>query len=474
MNEVIDFINTNRDRYVDELKEYLAIPSISALPRARGRRARAAPSGPPTRCARIGLQNVRLIETPGYPGRLRRLARRRGRADDPVLRPLRRAAGRSARAVGLAAVRGDRARRRDLRARLRRRQGPGLHALQGDRGAPEAERPPAGATSSSSSKAKRKSARANLDDFVKAHKDELAADVVVISDSPMFDRGIPSICYGLRGLVYFQIDLRGTKSRSALGLVRRRRGQPGVRARADPRADEGPQRPHQDPRLLRRRAGAERRGAGAVEASCRSTRRATRRSSARRSCSARRGYSHARARVGAADVRGQRPAVAASPAKAPRRCIPAVAMAKVSMRLVPNQDPDKIARAVRGLREEGCAEDRGGEGDAHARRQAVDDRVRQQVRAGRRPRDREGLRQGAGVQPRRRIDPGRRDVPGDPRAAVGALRRRPAGRERARAEREARSRQLPRRHHRVGVSLRRDRQRPGAEYRAERGQRRGW
>ena len=32
MNNVIDFINTNRDRYVDELKEYLAIPSISALP----------------------------------------------------------------------------------------------------------------------------------------------------------------------------------------------------------------------------------------------------------------------------------------------------------------------------------------------------------------------------------------------------------------------------------------------------------
>jgi acetylornithine deacetylase/succinyl-diaminopimelate desuccinylase-like protein len=35
---------------------------------------------------------------------------------------------------------------------------------------------------------------------------------VVISDSPMFDRGVPSICYGLRGLTYFQIDLRGTAS----------------------------------------------------------------------------------------------------------------------------------------------------------------------------------------------------------------------------------------------------------------------
>ena len=32
MNEVLDFINVNRDRYVDELKQYLAIPSISALP----------------------------------------------------------------------------------------------------------------------------------------------------------------------------------------------------------------------------------------------------------------------------------------------------------------------------------------------------------------------------------------------------------------------------------------------------------
>ena len=53
---------------------------------------------------------------------------------------------------------------------------------------------------------------ANLDDFVRGHKDELKADVVVISDSPMFARGVPSMCYGLRGLVYFQIDLRGSST----------------------------------------------------------------------------------------------------------------------------------------------------------------------------------------------------------------------------------------------------------------------
>src|ERR671936_414370 len=52
----------------------------------------------------------------------------------------------------------------------------------------------------------------NLDDFIRSHKKELSADVVVISDSPMFARGIPSICYGLRGLVYFQLDLRGSST----------------------------------------------------------------------------------------------------------------------------------------------------------------------------------------------------------------------------------------------------------------------
>ena len=45
MDKVVDFINVNRDRYIDELKQYLAIPSISALPRAQGRRAPRAPSG---------------------------------------------------------------------------------------------------------------------------------------------------------------------------------------------------------------------------------------------------------------------------------------------------------------------------------------------------------------------------------------------------------------------------------------------
>lgn len=53
---------------------------------------------------------------------------------------------------------------------------------------------------------------ANLAPFVRDHKTDLAADMVLVSDTEMFDRGVPSICYGLRGLVYMQLDLRGTKS----------------------------------------------------------------------------------------------------------------------------------------------------------------------------------------------------------------------------------------------------------------------
>ncbi|HYV97363.1 MAG TPA: dipeptidase [Gemmatimonadaceae bacterium] len=45
--------------------------------------------------------------------------------------------------------------------------------------------------------------------FIENHKARLAADCVVISDSAMFAPGIPSILSSLRGLAYFQIDVRG-------------------------------------------------------------------------------------------------------------------------------------------------------------------------------------------------------------------------------------------------------------------------
>ena len=66
MNNVIDFINTNRDRYIEELKEYLAIPSISALPE-HGEDLKACAEWTAAEMGNVGLENVRLIETPGNP-----------------------------------------------------------------------------------------------------------------------------------------------------------------------------------------------------------------------------------------------------------------------------------------------------------------------------------------------------------------------------------------------------------------------
>jgi acetylornithine deacetylase/succinyl-diaminopimelate desuccinylase-like protein len=49
----------------------------------------------------------------------------------------------------------------------------------------------------------------SLVSFVRDHTGRLAADVAIDSDSAMFAPGLPSITYALRGLVYLQIDLRG-------------------------------------------------------------------------------------------------------------------------------------------------------------------------------------------------------------------------------------------------------------------------
>jgi succinyl-diaminopimelate desuccinylase len=49
----------------------------------------------------------------------------------------------------------------------------------------------------------------HLEQFVKQHADELRADIAVISDTNQFDRGLPAITTGLRGLVYMEVFLTG-------------------------------------------------------------------------------------------------------------------------------------------------------------------------------------------------------------------------------------------------------------------------
>ncbi|HEV8335170.1 MAG TPA: dipeptidase [Candidatus Polarisedimenticolia bacterium] len=181
----------------------------------------------------------------------------------------------------------------------------------------------------------------HLDKFVASHKDLLKADVVLISDTAMFQRGLPSICYGLRGLIYYQIDLRGSSSDLHSGSfggavanpafvlaemlsatkVRGRVTIPGFYKDVKPltarERKEFKRLPFSD------RQYAKELGAPAL--------------------SGEKGYSTLE-RTWARPTFEVNGILSGFTGEGAKTVIPAVAMAKVSMRLVPNQDPDKVAK----------------------------------------------------------------------------------------------------------------------------------
>ncbi len=53
------------------------------------------------------------------------------------------------------------------------------------------------------------SSSVSLEGFLDKHREELAADIAVVSDTAMWQRGEPAITYALRGLLYFDVQLHG-------------------------------------------------------------------------------------------------------------------------------------------------------------------------------------------------------------------------------------------------------------------------
>ena len=49
----------------------------------------------------------------------------------------------------------------------------------------------------------------SLWDFVRQNRERLKADALIVSDTAMLSKGVPSITYGLRGLNYYQIEITG-------------------------------------------------------------------------------------------------------------------------------------------------------------------------------------------------------------------------------------------------------------------------
>lgn len=58
----------------------------------------------------------------------------------------------------------------------------------------------------------------NFEAFVNGHRDLLKADVITLSDSSKYSEEIPMICYGLRGLQYMQVDVYGAEHDAHSGL----------------------------------------------------------------------------------------------------------------------------------------------------------------------------------------------------------------------------------------------------------------
>jgi acetylornithine deacetylase/succinyl-diaminopimelate desuccinylase-like protein len=337
---VIDFINTSRDRYLEELKQYLAIPSVSALPEHAADMRRCA-DWTAEHMRTIGLQNVRVIDTPGHPvvygdwlnapGAPTALFY--GHYDvqpvDPVEQWISPPFEATVRDNELFA-RGATDDKGQLFMHLK-----ALEAYQRQDG-----RLPINVRAIF--EGEEEVGSPNLDQFIRDHKDELACDVVVISDSPMFDKGVPSICYGLRGLTYFQIDVRGTSTdlhsgsfggavanpaivlSQVLAQMKDRSGRvkiPGfyddVRQLTDREREEFKRLPFNEKQY--------RKGLGAPKLHGETGFSTLERTWARPTF----------------EVNGLLSGFTGEGAKT---VIPAVAMAKISMRLVPNQDPDKIAQ----------------------------------------------------------------------------------------------------------------------------------
>ena len=338
MDKVVDFINVNRDRYVDQLKEYLSIPSISALPQHREDVRRCA-EWTADEMGRIGLQNVRLEETPGHPVVYGEWLGEEGAPTilfyghydvqpvDPLnlwTSPPFEATVRDGEIYARGAA--------DDKGQVF------MHFKAVEAHIKEHGRLPV--NMKFLLEGEEEVGSANLDNFISAHKHLLKADVVVISDSPMFDRGIPSICYGLRGLAYYQIDLRGTKTdlhsgsfggavvnpamalAQLLAQMKDKSGRvkiPGfyddvVELRPEERA-EFAKLPFNE-RKYRQDLGAPKLAGEA-------------------------GYTTLE-RIWARPTFEVNGLLAGFTGEGAKTVIPAVAMAKVSMRLVPNQDPKKI------------------------------------------------------------------------------------------------------------------------------------
>ncbi len=207
MKEVLAFIDSNRQRFVDELVTWVRIPSVSSDPaRAADVKRSAEHLGEQLRA--LGAGRVEVWPTPGHPAVFAEWMRAPGKPTllvyghhdvqpvDPLpewVTPPFEPAVREGRLWGRGVV--------DDKGQVY------IHAK-----AIESFVRTVGALPINLKlivEGEEEVGSANLDGLLRQHEKELRADFVCVSDTAMFGRGIPSLCVGLRGLAYVEVRVEG-------------------------------------------------------------------------------------------------------------------------------------------------------------------------------------------------------------------------------------------------------------------------
>jgi acetylornithine deacetylase/succinyl-diaminopimelate desuccinylase-like protein len=209
MRAAIDFIDTNRARFVNELIEWVRIPSISSDPRCSEEVRRSAEHlAAATR--RLGAGRVEIWLTPGHPAVFAEWLGAPGKPTllvyghhdvqpvDPLgewTSPPFEPAERDGRLWGRGVV--------DDKGQVY------IHAKAIESFMATAGRLPINVKLIV--EGEEEIGSGNLAELLRAHAADLSADFVCVSDTAMFGRGLPSLCVGLRGLTYLDVFVEGPR-----------------------------------------------------------------------------------------------------------------------------------------------------------------------------------------------------------------------------------------------------------------------
>jgi acetylornithine deacetylase/succinyl-diaminopimelate desuccinylase-like protein len=209
-SSAVDYARRNHPRFLDELKALLRIPSVSTLPEHKGD-CRSAAEELAAELQRIGMENARLIETEGHPLVYADWLHTEGKPTvliyghydvqppdpldewlSPPFEPTERDGNLYAR--GAVDDKGQ------VWAQIK-----ALESLLGARG-----RLPLNARVLF--EGEEEVGGEGIARFVASKPPELAADFALVSDTEMFAPGLPTLCVGLRGMIYTELEVRGARS----------------------------------------------------------------------------------------------------------------------------------------------------------------------------------------------------------------------------------------------------------------------